>query len=74
MSNIFDDFYENLPKGRCHPCKYAKAINAGDDWVFLSCWHEPYKGKWVAEIKDCPRRLLITSAVGDIIELSGRSE
>lgn len=54
MSNIFDDFYENLPKGRCHPCKYAKAINAGDDWVFLSCWHEPYQGKRVTEIKDCP--------------------
>lgn len=53
-NDIFDDFYENLPKGRCHPCKYAKVINAGDNWVFLSCWHEPYRGKWVAEIKDCP--------------------
>lgn len=54
MSDIFNIFYENLPKGRCNPCKYAKAINAGNDWVFLSCWHEPYRGKRVAEIKDCP--------------------
>lgn len=56
-NDIFDDFYdfyENLPKGRCHPCKYAKVINAGNNWVFLSCWYEPYRGKWVAEIKDCP--------------------
>lgn len=20
-NDIFDDFYANLPKGRCHPCK-----------------------------------------------------
>lgn len=33
MSNIFDDFYENLPKGRCHPCKYAKAINVGNESI-----------------------------------------
>ena len=74
MSNIFDDFYKNLPKGRCHPCKYAKAIYAGNVGVFLSCWHEPYQGKRVVEIKDCPRQLLVTSAVGAVIGLSGKGE
>jgi hypothetical protein len=23
--------------------------------MFLGCRHEPYKGKWVAEIKECPK-------------------
>jgi len=40
--------------GRCQDCNYCKHISAGD-WSFYGCQHEPYKGKWVVEIKDCPK-------------------
>lgn len=43
---------------RCEGCEYAKEINATGDWKFIGCTHEPYKGKWVAEIKDCPKEKL----------------
>ncbi len=50
-----DDFYKNLPDGRCKGCEYAKAVIANGQFGFLGCYHELYKGKWVAEIKDCPK-------------------
>ena len=52
---MHEEFYKSLPKGRCNPCKYAKAVVAGDDFTFLGCYCEPCHGKWVAEIKDCPK-------------------
>ena len=39
---------------RCNGCRWSKIVYAGDQWNFVGCYHEPYKGKWVAEIKDCP--------------------
>lgn len=48
------DFMLRLPSGRCHPCEYAKPIVASGQWFALGCFAPPYKGKWVAEIKDCP--------------------
>ena len=51
-----DMYLENLPKGRCNPCKYAKVIIAApSQFMFLGCYHEPYCGKWVRKIKDCPK-------------------
>lgn len=55
MSNEIKEFFKSLPKGRCHPCEYARAVFAQDQSMFLDCYHEPYRGKWVAEIKDCPK-------------------
>lgn len=40
--------------GRCKGCEYCKPLNGGD-WGFWGCYHEPYRGKWVCEIKDCPK-------------------
>ena len=42
-------------EGRCKNCEYAKTINATGNWEFVGCTHAPYKGKWVVEIKDCPK-------------------
>ena len=50
-----DEFYASIPQGRCNPCKSARAIVANGQFMFLGCTHSPYKGKWVAEIKDCPK-------------------
>lgn len=53
--NEIDDFYNHLPEGRCKGCKFAKAVTANDQWIFLGCYHEPYKGKITSKIKDCPK-------------------
>lgn len=48
-----DNFYKKLKDGRCKNCKFGKVVSAGN-WSFLVCYAEPYKGKWVAEIRVCP--------------------
>ena len=50
-----DTFYKALPKGRCNPCEYAKCVVANEQYMFLGCYHEPYHGKAVCEIKYCPK-------------------
>lgn len=50
-----ETFYKNLPKGRCNPCRYARAVGTWEGYMFLGCYHRPYKGKSVAEIKNCPK-------------------
>lgn len=42
-------------KGRCEGCLHASIIYAGN-WSFVGCRHKPYKGKWVVEIKKCPKK------------------
>ncbi len=46
---------KDFPLGRCNPCEYAKVVIATGQWSFLGCYCNPYRGKWVAEIKDCPK-------------------
>ncbi len=48
-----EDFHKKLMDGRCKGCEYGRGVTAAG-WSFLGCYHEPYKGKWVTEIKDCP--------------------
>ena len=50
-----DEFYKNLPEGRCKGCKYGRHVVAIGQWIFLCCYHKPYKGKMTSEIKDCPK-------------------
>ena len=47
-------FFEKAPPGRCNPCKYRKVTGGSGGWAFFGCYHKPYNGKWVAEIKECP--------------------
>lgn len=53
--NPINEFYDSLPKGRCKGCAYAKAVVSNGQWIFLGCYHIPYNGKRVAEIKECPK-------------------
>ena len=51
-----EEFLDNKhPNGRCEGCKFCKWINANGGWSFYACYHSPYRGKWVAKIKDCPK-------------------
>lgn len=50
-----NQFYSNLKDGRCKGCQYGKRIGATGGFQFLGCCHNPYKGKWVAEIEKCPK-------------------
>lgn len=46
---------KDLPNGRCNPCEFSKMVIANGGYCFLGCYCPPYKGKRVAEIKDCPK-------------------
>ena len=35
-------------------CEHCHGITAQDGWKFKGCFHQPYKGKFVAEINECP--------------------
>lgn len=39
----------------CEKCKMSKIVYANGQWNFIGCYHEPYRGKWVCEIKECPK-------------------
>jgi hypothetical protein len=41
-------------EGRCSDCDSASVVSASN-WSFIGYRHEPYKGKWVSEIKVCPK-------------------
>ena len=53
--SLTDDYFESLEKGRCNPCQFARCVEASEGFRFLGCYHKPYCGKWVAEIKECPK-------------------
>lgn len=40
-------------EGRCKGCNYVRIVWAGN-WSFPGCCHKPYRGKWCAEIEECP--------------------
>lgn len=46
---------DDVKKQRCEGCKYGKSVHANGGFSFKGCYHRPYNGKWVAEIKDCPK-------------------
>ena len=41
--------------GRCKGCDFCRGVSGGG-FDFLGCYHKPYKGKWVCEIKKCPKQ------------------
>lgn len=38
-------------------CEFCKGVSA-QSVKFKGCFREPYKGKWVAEINECPAEQL----------------
>lgn len=54
MTNDFFE-YDNHSRGRCDGCCDCRIIQANGGWSFNGCFHEPYHGKWVAEIENCPK-------------------
>lgn len=55
---MFDGFfsYEKEDNGRCSGCSDCRTVYANGGWQFKGCYYKPYRGKWVAEIKDCPKK------------------
>jgi hypothetical protein len=50
-----EDEFRKVRKGRCDGCYHCKLVHCNGGFSFLGCYHTPYRGKWVAEIKDCPK-------------------
>lgn len=55
MSDKLDNFFKNIDS-RCIGCEYAKSVFGSGGWMFLGCYHTPYRGKRVSEITTCPRK------------------
>lgn len=49
---------EEHVKGRCEGCEYRKRVHAQNNYSFYGCYYRPYSGKRVAEIKDCPKKII----------------
>ena len=41
---------------QCEFCNFSMFIDQWGERKILGCKHEPYKGKWTAEIKECPKK------------------
>lgn len=49
-----------MSKKKCETCGKARVVYDGTGgWSFIGCYHNPYNGKWVVEIKDCPKEKTI---------------
>lgn len=46
---------EEQERKRCEKCEYKHLVHTNSGFNFYGCYHRPYKGKRVAEIKDCPK-------------------
>ena len=55
MTSFDIDEETNVKKDRCEGCEYCRTVIASGQWQFYGCYCPPYKGKWVAEIKECPK-------------------
>lgn len=42
------------PHNNNKECEYCKGITAQDGWRFRGCFFPPNKGKYVADVKECP--------------------
>ena len=40
----------------CSKCRFRKIFDCDDNFKILGCMHEPYHGKWVVEIDECPKK------------------
>lgn len=55
-TTVFEkEYLEKHNGGRCEHCEYIHPVSANGGFTFLGCYCEPYHGKWVAEIEDCPK-------------------
>ena len=50
-----NDMAELKHKKPCDECHDCRVVYANGQWSFLACYHSPYRGKWVREIKTCPK-------------------
>ncbi len=48
---------KKMTNEECKSCEYCCSAYAQDGYKFLTCKFPPYKGKWIAEISDCPKLL-----------------
>ena len=40
---------------RCKECPYCQMVWEDSGWCHDGCFHAPYCGAWIADIKDCPK-------------------
>lgn len=51
-------FIDTLSDAEHEPCQYCCVIRQDKFGIYLGCNHEPYKGKWIAELDVCPKDIV----------------
>jgi hypothetical protein len=41
----------------CDNCPHKREVRAVPNFTFWGCYCNPYKGKWIIEIKECPKNV-----------------
>ena len=44
-----------IERSKCFKCEYHRKIEAGMNFIFIGCTYPPYRGKWIAELTECPK-------------------
>lgn len=44
-----------MKPSECMNCSSNRLVRCYGGFEFRGCYHDPYKGKWIAEIKGCPK-------------------
>ena len=55
MKMFNEDDMQREKRARCQGCEYKRMVHANGGFNFYGCYHRPYKGKRVVEIKECPK-------------------
>lgn len=42
------------PQNNDKECEHCHGVNAQDGWRFRGCFFPPNKGKYVADVRECP--------------------
>lgn len=61
---MFDEDNIRQEDARCRNCPYRHMVHANGGYHFYGCYHRPYTGKRVAEIKECPAGREVRNAKG----------
>lgn len=49
-------FNSPCPHADGKECEHCRIITAQDGWTFRGCFCHPNKGKFIAEVKECPKK------------------
>ena len=44
-----------MKTNHCRKCEYSYRFSSQDGCWFIGCKYPPFRGRWVAQIEECPK-------------------